>query len=136
MHNYFNKYYMKMFHHKSDWIYEGLVFNPQCCCLCICIFVGRGSCVGSTTLLLLYICWENVTLDTWRSCVPSTLLSLERADTGSMFDPQCCCISIFVGKASHWIYDSHLFHSVYLCWESVRLRRSCVQSTLNAPSTS
>ena len=77
---------MRIFDHKSHWIYEGRVFDAQCCCLCI--FVGRGSCVLYTMLLSLYVC-------------------LLREDC--VFDPQYCRLCIFVERA-YWIYEGSLFH--------------------------
>ena len=130
--------------YKSDDIYEGRVFDSQCCCLCICIFVGRASCVRSTMLLPLYLCWEGV-VNIWRSCVPSTFLCIfvgsDWIYKGSLFD-QRFSVSlsgpVFDPSSSLSLLGERLCIFVWRAWDCLRLNiwRLCVRSTLTATSTS
>jgi len=123
-----NTYYTRMFDYKSDWIYEGPVLDPQCCCLCICIFVERGSCVRSTMSLSLYfvlrgrtenmkvVCSIHIPLylcleSARRSYVRSTLFCIfvgscvRSALLVSLLGKRLC---ILVERAADWIYESRV----------------------------
>ncbi len=82
------------------------------CTMLLTLNIWR-SCVRCTMLLSLYICWERV-MCSIHNIVVSIYVCLLGEDC--VFDPQYCCLCIFVERA-YWIYEGSVFHprfSLYL----------------------